>query len=265
MSRFQRGLMTAVTVVGLASLASAAAAQSVHNWTGFYVGGNAGYAWGSSTVSTATAGPTFPPGYFAATSITAINDAGTAKLHPKNFEGGIQAGYNWQTGPWVLGVEVEFDSFHLSASRTVSGIYPCCAPSSYSFSQSVSTNWLFTARPRLGWATNNWLFYVTGGVAVTNLKNSNIFVDNVFNNAEIANVSKTKAGWIIGAGAETALSQNWSVRIEYLYMDFGSVAVNGALVPTPALIASGNTVPNPFTHSASLTANVVRLGANYRF
>jgi outer membrane immunogenic protein len=239
------------------------------SWTGFYVGGNAGYGWGSSDVDTDAGGPTFAPGYFASTSFPVINAAGEGTLHPHSFVGGGQLGYNWQAGSIVAGLEADFDYFHMNAARTVSGVYPCCAASSpFTLTQSVSTNWLFTARPRVGWAANNWLFYATGGLAVTDLGTSQTFTDPVlsfFNALESINASSTKVGWVAGAGVEYGLSRNWSVRAEYLHVDFGSVSGTGALVPTAGLIAQGNTAPNPFNHSANLTADMVRGGVNYHF
>jgi outer membrane immunogenic protein len=240
-----------------------------YSWTGFYIGGNAGYGWGRSDLDTTAAGPTYPPGYFAATSLPAINAAGQGSVDPHSFVGGGQLGYNWQTGSIVAGLEADFDYFRMNASRAVSGIYPCCiANSPFTLAQSVSTNWLFTARPRLGWAVNNWLFYATGGVAVTDLSSSQSFTDaylSTINAGESFSASSTRAGWVAGAGIEYGVSRNWSLRAEYLHVDFGSVSGTGAMVPNAVLIAQGNTAPNPFNHSANLTADILRLGINYRF
>jgi outer membrane immunogenic protein len=239
------------------------------SWTGFYIGGNAGYAWGHSDLDTVAGGPTFAPGYFASTSFGPVDAAGQGTLKPHSFVGGGQVGYNWQAGHLVAGLEADYDYFHLNASRAVSAAYPCCAPNSpFTMAQSLSTNWLFTARPRLGYAADNWLIYATGGVAVTDLSTTQNFGDPVlssFGAGESISVSSTKVGWAAGAGVEYGVTRNWSVRAEYLHVDFGSVSGTGALVPTAGLIAQGNTASNPFSSSANLSADMVRLGANYRF
>jgi len=136
----------------------------VYNWTGFYVGGNAGYGAGRSDPSTTT--EFTPTNYWNILSVPQVNAAGTGGVDPNGFVGGAQAGFNWQTGGLVLGAEIDFDSFHLSGSRTAGATYLCCAPNSFQMTQSVNTDWLFTTRGRLGWAADNWLFYGTGGIAV---------------------------------------------------------------------------------------------------
>jgi outer membrane immunogenic protein len=242
----------------------------VWSWTGFYVGGNAGYAWGHSDLSSVAGGPpTFPPGYFTATSYGPVDAAGQGKLNPHSFVGGAQAGYNWQVGHLVAGLEADFDYFHMNASRAVSGVYPCCAANSpFALTQSVGTNWLFTARPRLGYAADNWLLYATGGVAVTDISTTQSFSDPVLTSlgmGESLSASSTKVGWAAGAGVEYGVTRHWSLRAEYLHVDFGSVSGTGALVPTAGAIAQGDTVANSFSHSANLSADMVRLGANYKF
>src|SRR6266508_297190 len=148
----------------------------LYSWTGFYVGVNAGGTWGTFDPATSTV---FDPiGYFAASSVPAVNAVGIQSIKPAAFTGGVQAGFNWQTGNVVFGAEVDFNSFHLSGSATGTGVYPCCAPATFTVTSAAHTDWLFTARPRIGIASNNWLFYATGGLAVTNLNGSFTFTDN---------------------------------------------------------------------------------------
>lgn len=240
-----------------------------YNWTGFYLGGTAGGAWGSSdpTTSTVFSGP----GYFAVTSVPAVNAAGLQHVSPSGFTGGIEAGYNWQLGNWVWGIETDFQAFDLQGSAKSSAFYPGFLPGMFTIASNVSTSWLFTARPRLGFAANNWLFYATGGLAVTDLKGSFAFGDNCGsvagcngpgapNAAEAAAFSSTKAGYTVGGGIEAGIGGGWTLKAEYLFVDFGTTTVGGLIAPP---LNGSNT--NPFTHSADLRANIVRAGLNYRF
>ena len=266
------------TVVAIASLAAvgicgptafaadmpivtkAPVAVAAYNWTGWYVGVNAGGTWGSADTPTTTvfAGP----GYFASTSVASIN-ATNQSSDFSGFTGGIQAGYNWQFNPnLVAGIEVDFNYFGNRGSNTVTNVYPCCAPTSYTINAEVKTDWLFTARPRIGWAINNWLLYLTGGVALTNLKGDFVFTDTFAAALETGSVSKTKFGWVIGFGAEYAMLNRWSLKAEYLYVDFGQISTTStnltAFVPRTPFPAS------VFTHSVDLQSHIVRLGLNYK-
>ena len=151
---------------------------NAYSWAGPYLGGNLGYAWGSV-------------------------DNNLAK--PSGLVGGVQGGYNWQTGPWVFGVEGDFQA--TGASDTF-------AP--YKF----SNPWFGTVRGRAGYAFNNVLFYGTAGLAFGELK------CETFGLSE----THTNAGWTAGVGAEFGLAPNWSAKIEYLYVDLAdsNFVVTGA-------------------------------------
>jgi outer membrane immunogenic protein len=231
------------------------------SWTGFYIGANAGGGWGRSDPSTTTVFS--PVGYFAATSVPAIAAAGAQRINTTGATAGGQIGYNWQINQAVFGLEADFGYFGMKGSSTGGAIYPCCAPTSFTINSSVTTDWLFTARPRVGFAANNWLFYVTGGLALTQLKGNFTFADNFATAAESASLSQTKAGWTAGGGVEWAVSGPWSVKLEYLHLDFGSISGSStnltAFVPPVAFPA------NVFTHSVNLRSDIVRVGLNYRF
>src|SRR6202022_2219096 len=113
---------------------------------------------------------------------------------PSGFEGGAEAGYNWQTGPWVFGIEGDLEA--TGASDTF-------APWKF------SNPWFGTVRGRAGYAFNNILFYGTAGLAFGELDGQNFSLSD----------SHTTAGWTAGVGAEFGLAQNWSAKIEYLYVD----------------------------------------------
>lgn len=138
-----------------------------NSWIGPYIGANLGFGWGSITNN-----PTDPSGVF----------------------GGLQAGYNWQSGALVFGVEGDLQLN--SADATF-------APWKF------SNPWFGTARGRVGYAFNNVLLYGTGGLAFGGIKTE------AFGLSE----SRTSTGWTAGVGAEIALTRNWSAKVEYLYVD----------------------------------------------
>lgn len=231
-----------------------------YNWSGWYIGVNAGAAVDPAHVQTS---PIFSPtGYFATTSPGAIAIAGDQNIHTPGFTAGVQAGYNWQMNNTVIGFEADFGYMGLRGSASGSGTYPCCAPTAFTVNSSVKTDWLLTVRPRLGWAMNNWLLYVTGGLAVTDIKADFLFTDTFATANESASISRTKAGWVLGGGAEYAMAGPWSLKAEYLHVDFGSVSTTST-----NLTAFSPPIPFPtnvFTHSVHLTDDIVRVGLNYK-
>ena len=235
----------------------------MYSWTGFYLGVTAGGA--SGTFDPMTAVNFSPTGYFATTSPPAITAAGTQNIKPSGFTGGFEAGYNWQFSNIVAGLEGDIESFRLKGS-SASGpvLYPCCAPTAFVVSSSASTSWLATARGRVGYANDNFLFFATGGAAFTTLKGNFAFSDTFATAAESGSVSNTKTGWTAGGGVEAGFWGNWSIKAEYLYVDFGRVSANStnltAFGPPPIAFPT-----NVFTHSADLKASIARVGLNYRF
>jgi outer membrane immunogenic protein len=238
----------------------------VFTWTGFYVGGNAGYAWGNSDPTSLFTCPSGSAANSCAYSFPAnlavIDNATTGRLQPDGFTGGFQAGYNWQfASSAVFGIETDINSFRLRSSLSATGPFPAAA-SNFVTNVSSSTDWLYTLRGRLGWAfTPMAMLYATGGLAVTDLHTSNAFTDNfappTFGSSSISN---TKAGWTAGGGVEWAFNQNWTVKAEYLYVDFGSVSTTLTTNTIAAVVG-----PNVLTTSTNLHENIVRAGINYKF
>jgi len=199
-----------------------------------------------------------PGDYFVPSDVTQIASSGQDTIHPNGGTGGIQAGYNWQAGNVVYGAEVDFDALDLNGSRSITTEYLSAPGTFFTINQSIKTDWLFTARPRIGWVSNNWLLYATGGLAVTELKFNNTFTDTFAAAYESGSISKTEAGWVVGGGVEYGFTNNWSAKLEYLYMDFGDVSSSGVVSTSIADTAT-------LSHSADLKANIVRAGINYRF
>lgn len=141
---------------------------------------------------------------------------------PSGIAGGGQIGYNWQMSQFVFGVETDIQ---------ISGADDTFAP--YKF----SNPWFGTLRGRAGFAINNMLLYATGGLAYGELKGEFLGLDE----------NKTLVGWTAGAGLEYGFTQNWSAKIEYLYMDLAS--------RTYTITGVDN----------GLHASHLRLGVNYHF
>lgn len=189
------------------------------NWSGFYIGVNGGYAWGTGFWEY----DGFPglPGSF-------------------NVDGGLVGGtigWNWQApgSNLVWGFEGDLDWTNIKGGGTCPNVaYQC----------NVSNSWLGTLRGRIGMAANTVLMYVTGGVAFGD-------VNAEFSPADFPGQKNTRTGWTIGAGVEVAIGRNWSAKAEYLYVDLGRfngcTAVNCAGPPvtigfTPSILRIGANV-----------------------
>ena len=167
---------------------------SSYSWVGPYLGVNLGYEWAGATHTSAD---------------------------PNGFAGGIQGGYNWQIGQFVLGFETDLQA---SAADDTFANWKFYNP------------WFGTLRGRGGYAMNNVLLYATLGMAYGGGK------------VQMGGFSDTNThlGWTAGAGIEVGLTQNWSAKAEYLYVDLAD----------QQYVFFGDT---------GFRANILRLGVNYRF
>ena len=251
-------LLAGSCVVVLALLAGAVA--QAQNFRGLYVGGNLGGALGRFNATTTTVFS--PTGYFAMTSPPAIATAGALKLDPNGFNGGGGGGYNFQSGNFVLGFEVDFGSMKLNQTKAGGAPYPCCPTTSFLVVQSAKTDWIFTARPRAGIVRGRTLVYGTAGLAMTNLTYASVFTDTFASALEFGGVKETRTGWAAGGGMEIQFAHHLSFKGEYLYADFGK----GTNVSTNLTAPATTSWPqNPFTNTASPHAHLVRSGINIRF
>jgi outer membrane immunogenic protein len=178
-------------------------------------------------------------GFYVATADTAVFGA----------VGGAQAGYNWQSGALVLGAEGDFDWSNLKGSINAQ-CATCLTVTNASLEHDV--DWFGTARARIGYAADGWLAYATGGYAFGRVALKGTATGAGVNASLTQNA--TPSGWTIGGGAELALGPNWSARLEYLYVDLGTVNSTIVVPGAPSL-----------TDSARIQINVVRAGVNYRF
>ena len=224
-----------------------------YNWTGFYVGGNVGYSWGDGDLTYNESAFGF---FGLPTSISGSHNLDGAI-------GGFQAGYNWQLdNRWVAGFETDFQWSGEKASTTFSDPYSVdFEGGNISGNLSSKLLWFGTVRGRVGvLATPTILIYVTGGLAYGRLEASGSITDT-FQGSTFASWSfsrsTTKAGWTVGGGVEGAIAntREWTWKVEYLYMDLGSVNGTGY----------DNDFGGPYNWEAKFTDNIVRAGVNYRF
>jgi outer membrane immunogenic protein len=181
-----------------------------YNWTGFYFGANGGGGWGHSNWSTNATGIGLGGGQVGGT-----------------------VGYNRQLGNAVFGVEGDIDWSGLNGTSTTIGCPGGC---------STSDSWLSTVRGRVGYAFDRVMPYVTGGLAVGDIRAAT---------PGLAGGTSTNAGWTVGGGIEFALPGNWTAKAEYLRVDLGSFNCTGC-----------SALPGD---NISMQQNVVRAGVNYHF
>jgi len=235
---------------GQAALAAAGTSSPSFTWTGPYVGLHVGYGWGSGDTNF---NPLPDPVSFGmpATKLTP---------HPSGVQGGIQAGYNYQMGCFVAGIEADFSGAGMSGARFSPAAILGDGTQFPALTAHQEINWFGTLRPRLGYTvTPNVLVYGTAGLAYGNVSSSaNTDFRPIFPTFAYypASVSQTNVGWTAGGGIEYAISKCWSVKAEYLYMDLGSQSA----VANPNL-----SIPFQVGYKWQTTANILNFGVNYRF
>jgi outer membrane immunogenic protein len=183
-----------------------------YNWTGFYLGLNGGGGWGDS------------------------HWQGIGRADLSGGQVGGMAGYNWQVGRTVLGVEgdVGWNSMKGSVACPAVGAGGTC---------STNETWLSTVRGRAGYAFGGVLPYVTGGLAVGNIQAAA---------PGLPGATNTNTGWTVGGGIEFALPGNWTAKAEYLHVDLGD-------------FNCGTNCGGAPDENVSMHENVVRAGVNYHF
>jgi opacity protein-like surface antigen len=238
-------------------------------WQGPYAGVYAGAGVATNHLSTNT-GTVTDTSYFATeVGVNAINNAGT--WHQATSRGifGLQAGHNWIWKQMVYGVALDYGAMSMSSSHNTNNTYPDYS-AQYAFSSSIETNWLFTLRGRVGYQKSLYLpslLYVTGGMAMTDLKINNLFTDNFsLGGSGYNGTSQNLIGWTLGAGVEIMTLKHMSLNVEYLYVDIPSITTVGSIFNAQ----SGFGVPehaltSPFSSTTNFYANIVRIGCNYQF
>jgi outer membrane immunogenic protein len=256
MNKFLLGVSALVIALCMATPAMA------DDFSGWYIGVTGGAASGTSIAQTTTVFS--PTGYFAASSVPAINGIGNQHVGTSGGTYGAQLGYNWQSkNGTVFGIEGDYSSMSLTGSQSNGAQYPCCIPTAFTVTQSISTNSLASLRGRLGFTSGHTLAYVTAGYAQTTVKYNTLFTDTFATANESGAASQTRTGLIFGGGAEVKLAPQWSFKMEYLHANFGTVSMSDSNLTafTPAV----SFPTNVYSHSANLSTDVIRGGFNFRF
>jgi outer membrane immunogenic protein len=168
------------------------------SWTGFYLGGNLGYSWGSTSTYNLPGSGT--GGGF-------DGDATGFDFNPSGWLGGVAAGYNWHTDAFVFGLESDLG--YLGAED---------GDSNGAAFANAEYGWYGTLTARAGYAQDRFLFYAKGGLALADIENT---AGEIGDPSDFTESHEIYAGWALGGGAEFAFNPNMSMKIEYLYMDFG--------------------------------------------
>jgi outer membrane immunogenic protein len=185
-------------------------------WQGFYLGINGGYAWGDTNNA-----PFYNQGVY---------DGSLGELSPEGGFGGGQIGYNAVFGRLLAGVEADVQAADIGDSAGFGAV-------------STNIDWFGTVRGRLGFVSDRTLIYATAGYAWADVESS-------FNTAGFGiTESDVLDGYVLGGGIEYALTDNWSAKMEYQYVDLEDRRLG---------IAGDSTRIDPDFHS-------VRAGLNYRF
>ena len=182
-----------------------------YNWTGFYAGAHLGVGWSD----------------------------GDGSGNSSGFLGGGQVGFNYQINQWVLGVEADIAGTTIKDSVNAAVVSPGLP--TLTGSATASLDWVSTLAPRFGYAFDRWLVYGKfGGAWAHGSGTASVAINGVPVNS--ISVDQTVSGWVLGVGTEYALRDNWTAKIEYNMMDFGS--------------------DGPFADSKF---HVFKAGLNYRF
>jgi outer membrane immunogenic protein len=199
------------------------------SWTGFYIGGTLGYGWGSTSSFNL-------PG-------SGNGDAFNGNIngldvHPSGWLGGVTLGYNWQTDAFVFGLESDIGYLGIEESRQNALGFANTEYGGYG-----------TLTARIGYGEDRWMFYTKGGLALADIDNrAGAVTGGAIDFTDATKAREVQAGWALGAGVEFAFQRNMSMKIEYLYMDFGSNT-------------SGNLDGDAFKHENDI--HTVKVGLNY--
>jgi len=213
-----------VLAYGAAARAADVEAPAVYDWTGFYIGGNIGYAFGGDDkVGLLTNGEGVEPGGILGGNVTDID-----KLELHGIFGGGQIGYDWQTGSIVFGAIADIEA------SAVKDSFNAHIKDKFDFDVGVNAKdnidvW-GTVRARLGWAFDRVLIYGTGGLAWADINYKVRMNDD--DEGVSANLSdnSVRVGWTAGGGIAWAIDENWSIGAEYLYVNFGEYSIKGPVV-----------------------------------
>jgi outer membrane immunogenic protein len=255
------GTLAATSLVALSTFASAADLRvpvykapvyaQAFSWTGFYIGGNIGAGWGTTQYE-----QPIPLGIVAPGAAALVSEGSNTV---NGLLGGGQAGYNYQWGSTVWGIEFQGEGANVKGQGSC-GIVAL-------FNCNTKVDGILTLAGRFGLTWDHTMLYVKGGGAWAhdqynvNLLGLQVAVPGVITIGP-ASASEWRSGWMIGAGVEQAIAGNWSAKIEYDYMDFGTKSELLTTVTSPAVPAINGLLNN---FNVTQQVHLIKFGVNYRF
>jgi outer membrane immunogenic protein len=217
-----------------------APAPAAYDWTGFYLGLHGGYAWGESDVELSEADD---------------GEIGETSIDLEGWLAGVQGGFNYQMGNFVVGIEADASWSDIDGSSSEDGDIG----GAVTYNSDLELEWLATVRLRAGFAIDKALIYGTGGVAFAQMNYDYDITDDTDTVLISGDIDENMTGWTIGGGVEYAATQNFTVKLEYLYTDLGDF-------DDSTTIAAGGPIPEgTYSVDGDVTFHTVKLGANYKF
>jgi outer membrane immunogenic protein len=232
-------------VAGFASAADPEMPAAAFDWSGAYVGANLGYAWSHADFTDAEYN-----------GIRLLPDVHW-DLDENGLLGGIQAGYNWQRGHVVFGLEGELGYLDLD-DKSFQGMDPVGVP--YDAYGTVDGGWYASLNARLGYAWDRTLVYGKLGAVYSRAEVGFLDMCTIAPCGDSMTDASERVGWgyQLGAGLEHAIADKWTIKAEYAYFDFGDQTISGEAV-------GGTFAGLRYDIDSDLTAHTLRIGANYRF
>lgn len=252
---FAAGLATAAPVAEAADMyqkydplvsAKDAPLPGIWSWAGLYVGANLGGALNGDG-GTANLVRTTPP----------AGQIGTvSEQEAEGIFAGAQIGHNWQRNRIVFGIEADIQASDIDDS--VSGSYNLNP--GFVGGSSIEVDFFATIRARLGYAWDKYLIYATGGFAVADAQYRLVGTNTANGNTVALQDDDVRHGYVLGMGAEMAVNGEWTVKIEYQYLDFDEEFLSGQSF-TPGGVPTGIF----YKGESELDFHTVRVGVNRKF
>lgn len=245
---------------GLLPIGAVAADSASTPWNGFYIGAHAGYGRGKHE---GTGVYTDDHGAYK------VLDPETGKINLDGAIGGLQVGYNFQSGRVVYGIEGDFSWSGMNGAETFISDDGNNGSTDYTWNIKTDVDWLATLRGRIGvLVASNLLVYGTGGVAFAGVNSGETVIgfppQGLDHETTVrASSSENLIGWVVGAGAEWAVAPRWTVKAEWQYLQFDNVGTHfrGTAYPDRENPTTGY---NQDSFPGEININTIRLGLNYK-
>jgi outer membrane immunogenic protein len=244
------------------------------SWAGCRIGGNIGWLGGNANQNLEMAGGYLEPGNLFSDPGNSAKLNHSYKTSTSGVVGGIGAGCDYQAESFFWGFEADLNGSNLS--ETTQASYRRAGPMDpttvYAAPHTEKTNfelpWFITLRGRLGKTVDRFLIYATGGLAYGQIKSSTAvnfdttpvvphFLSGL---SHQGSSSENRLGWTVGAGVEWSANRNWSIKAEYLYVDFGKFSYSSPCVNCPAGLG-----PDSWKTTGEATQNIFRTAVYYHF